>query len=112
MKHKARTHCLYCSDLARMQPPACHAVRHASYRCCPFTTPRMPCRAVGGTTFDLAARYGEVLNVSTVAFVFASAMPLLLPVLALAIGAAYWLQLADLLFVSKRPAQQIRPKFG
>jgi hypothetical protein len=62
---------------------------------------------MSGTDFELAARYGQFLNVTAIAFVFASAMPLLLPVIAMAAGAIYWVQLAELLHVSRRPAQQV-----
>jgi hypothetical protein len=62
---------------------------------------------MGGREFLLAPRYGEMLNVLSMAFVFGATMPILIPVVAVTIAGAYWAQLAELLFVSKRPTAQV-----
>ena len=69
------------------------------------------CRALSGTDFLLAPRYGDMLNVVAIAFVFCSAMPLLLPIIALAALLVYWTHLAELLIIAKRPAAQVRRAF-
>ena len=56
-----------------------------------------------GSDFLLAPRYGELLNVAALALVFAAGMPLMLAVVAPVLALAFWLQLAELLHVSRRP---------
>jgi hypothetical protein len=63
---------------------------------------------MGGAHFELAPRYGEVLNIAAMAFVFGAVMPIFLPIFAAAAAVAYYLQLGELLTVSRRPAQQVR----
>jgi hypothetical protein len=67
---------------------------------------------MGGRDFLLAPRYGEMLNVVSMAFVFCATMPLLIPMVAIAVAAAYWAQLAELLYVSKRPTAQVPSTLG
>lgn len=67
------------------------------------------CRAVQGSEFDLAPRYGEVLNLMALAFTFAASLPLMLPIAAAVLLLAYWAQLAELLRASRRPPAQARP---
>lgn len=66
------------------------------------------CRAVQGSDFDLAPRYGEVLNLMALAFTFAASLPLMLPIAAVVLLLAYWAQLAELLRASRRPPAQAR----
>lgn len=61
-----------------------------------------------GTEFLLAPRYGEVLNVAALSLVFAATMPLMLLVIAPMLALAFFLQLAELLHVSRRPPAAVR----
>lgn len=56
-----------------------------------------------GPEFELATRYGELLNILFVASLFSSGVPLLIPLTALAFGAFYWVEKFELLKISKRP---------
>ena len=68
---------------------------------------RRVCRALGGPEFLLPPRFAETLNVSAMALVYATLKPIYLPIVAVMLAITFWSQLAELLYVSKRPAAQV-----
>ena len=66
-------------------------------------TQRVMNKMLEGPDFELAERYGEVMNLIFVAFLYSTAMPLVYALLALSLGLQYLMEKYELLKLCKKP---------